>query len=315
MKIIRICFFVILLFSLLFFMGCSTTVPDNYAPVINSNPVTNSLVGVPYTYNAETTDADDDTLIYSLITSPVGMTIDASTGVIDWTPMTTGSFNVDLEVSDGELTDIQSFTITVAIADVLSPPTGVKASDAAYTDASQITWNAVIGATHYQVYRANSLTGTKIAISSWQTETAYYDNSITCGEDYYYLVKASTSSSGENASDFSSPDTGNCTGFVPSLPIYPPTGVEASDILINKVQITWDIVTGASHYRVYRANNLFDTKIAISDWQIGTSYEDNSVTPWTTYYYWVKAATSNSGDNATGFSYPDTGYAISLVPL
>jgi hypothetical protein len=315
MKMIK--HFSILMFLIfpLFLMGCSATLPDNHAPVINSNPVTSSLVGVLYTYDVEATDADVDTLTYSLTSSPAGMTIDTSTGVVNWTPTTTGGFNVDLEVSDGELTDIQSFTIIVTISDVLSPPTGIEASDAAYTDAVEITWDTVTGASHYQVYRANSLTGTKIAISSWQTETSYYDNSITCGEDYYYWVKAATSSSGDNATDFSSPDTGYCTGIVPSLPIFPPTGVSASDTLVNKVRITWNFVTGASHYRVYRANNLLATKTAISNWQTGTSYDDASVAPWTTYWYWVKAATSSSGDNATGFSNPDTGYAIFLAPL
>ena len=197
---------------------------------------------------------------------------------------------------------------------ILSPPTGVLASDNAITDAVQITWDTVSGASHYQVYRADSLTGTKTAISDWQTETSYYDTSVTNGEVYYYWVKAATSSGGDNASDFSSPDTGFCTGIVNTITIIsPPTGVSASDTLVNKVRITWDTVSGASHYQVYRANNLLATKTAISGWQTGTSYDDTSVAPWTTYYYWVKAATSSSGDNATGFSSSDTGYAFSIV--
>jgi fibronectin type 3 domain-containing protein len=199
---------------------------------------------------------------------------------------------------------------------ILSPPTGVSASDNAITDAVQITWNAVSGASHYQVYRANSLTGAKTAISDWQTETSYYDNSTTYEEVYYYWIKAATSSSGENASDFSSPDTGYCTGIVNTITIiYTPTGVSASDTLVNKVRITWDTVIGTSHYQVYRANNLLATKTAISGWQIGTSYDDTSVAPWTTYWYWVKAATSSSGDNASNFSSSDTGYAFSITPL
>ncbi len=315
MKIIKNFFLFILLTFPLLLMGCSTTVPDNHAPVINSNPITSSLEGVPYTYDVEATDADGDTLTYSLTSSPAGMTINASSGVISWTPSTVGDYDVTIEVTDGGSFDTQSFTITVDITDVLSPPTGVEASDASYTDAVQITWNTVTGASHYRVYRANNLLATKTAISSWQTETSYYDNSITCGEVYYFWIKAATNSSGDNASDFSNPDTGYCTGIVPSLPIYPPTGVLASDTLVNKVQITWNSVIGASHYRVYRANNLLATKTAISDWQTGTSYDDTSVAPWTTYWYWVKAATSSSGDNATVFSNLDTGYAIFLAPL
>jgi len=311
-KIATSIFLLILLFLL---TGCSGTIPTNNAPMINSSPITSSLIDVLYTYNVVATDTDGDTLTYSLTSGPTGMTINSSTGVISWTPNAVGDYDVTLKVSDGESFDTQSFTITISLTEIttLSPPTGVSASDNAYTDAVQVTWNTVSGATHYQVYRANSLTETKIVISSWQTETSYYDTSITCGEDYYYWIKADTSSSGDNASDFSNPDTGYCTGIVPSLPIYPPTGVSASDTLVNKVQITWNSVIGASHYRVYRANNLLATKTAISDWQTGTSYDDTSVAPWTTYWYWVKAATSSSGDSATVFSNLDTGYAIAIV--
>ena len=198
---------------------------------------------------------------------------------------------------------------------ILSPPTGVLASDASYTDMVQITWDTVSGASHYQVYRADTLLGAKMAISGWQNGTSYDDTNATLEEVYYYWVKAATSSSGDNATGFSSSDTGYCTGIVFTLPpiLLPPTGVLASDTLVNKVQITWDTVFGASYYQVYRANNFFAIKTAISGWQIGTSYLDTSVTPWTTYYYWVKAATSNSGDNATDFSGSDTGYAISII--
>ena len=308
----------IMLLILLFLLaGCSGTTPTNNAPMINSTPITSSLIDVLYTYNVEATDTDGDTLTYILTSGPTGMTINSSTGVISWTPNAVGDYNVILKVSDGESFDTQSFTITISLTEIttLSPPTGVSASDNAYTDAVQITWDTVSGASHYQVYRANNLLATKTAISGWQTSTSYNDTSVAPWTTYYYWVKAATSSSGDNATGFSSSDTGFCTGVVPTLPHFlsPPTGVSASDTLVNKVQITWDTVSGASHYQVYRANNLLATKTAISGWQTSTSYNDTSVAPWTTYYYWVKAATSSSGDNATGFSSSDTGYAISIV--
>jgi hypothetical protein len=62
MKIIKHFSILIFLIFPLFLMGCSATLPDNHAPVINSNPVTSSSVGVPYTYDVEATDADGDTL-------------------------------------------------------------------------------------------------------------------------------------------------------------------------------------------------------------------------------------------------------------
>jgi hypothetical protein len=100
--------------------------------------------------------------------------------------------------------------------------------------------------------------------------------------------------------------------------LSPPTGVSASDgSYTDKVRVTWNTVTLASHYRVYRA--LFSSglgRTAISGWQTGTSYDDTSVTPGTTtYYYWVKAASSSSGGNASDFSAYDSGFASVMLPL
>jgi RHS repeat-associated protein/uncharacterized repeat protein (TIGR01451 family) len=58
----------------------------NRPPVILSTPVTAGVVGQPYRYDVRATDPDaGDTLAYSLIAAPAGMTIDP-TGAITWTP-------------------------------------------------------------------------------------------------------------------------------------------------------------------------------------------------------------------------------------
>jgi hypothetical protein len=72
-------------------------------------------VDVLYTYNVNATDPDGDTLTYALTTKPAGMTINSTTGLINWTPTSTGYYDVTVEVSDGELSDTQSFTITVNV--------------------------------------------------------------------------------------------------------------------------------------------------------------------------------------------------------
>jgi fibronectin type 3 domain-containing protein len=233
------------------------------------------------------------------------MTIDSSSGVISWTPSTAGDYDVTIEASDGDLFDTQTFTITVLMTDVitLSPPANVEASNNSYNEVL-VTWNSVSGATHYQVYRANSLTGTKSAISGWQTGTSYDDTSITPDQVYYYWVKAATSSSGDNASDYSDYDT----GWAPAYELDAPYGVEASDIYFDRVEITWNSPSAlATHYRVYRADSPTGTRMGISSWQTDTSYNDKSATPGITYYYWVKAATTSSGGNASPYSIYDTG--------
>jgi len=83
-------------------------------PAITSIPVTAVILGETYTCTIEATDPDGDDLIYSLTDKPTGMTIDSTIGTITWLPTATGSYNVTVEVSDGELSDIQNFTITVS---------------------------------------------------------------------------------------------------------------------------------------------------------------------------------------------------------
>ncbi len=97
-------------------------IAPNNVPSITSAPVTNAVEGSAYSYDVEATDIDGDTLSYALSTAPVGMTIDAVTGLIDWTPTTTqvGDNPVQVDVNDGRggLTS-QTFTIVV---DVFVPP-------------------------------------------------------------------------------------------------------------------------------------------------------------------------------------------------
>ena len=100
----------------------NTTV--NNAPVITSTPVTSATKNQAYTYDVNATDSDGDTLTYSLTTTPSGMSINSSTGLITWTPTATGNYNVTVEVSDGTLFDTQSFTITVGESGTYTCDTG-----------------------------------------------------------------------------------------------------------------------------------------------------------------------------------------------
>ena len=86
----------------------------NDAPVITSTAITSATEGEVYTYTATATDAENDTLIWSLTTAPSGMNIDSATGVITWTPGNGAiSENVVVEVTDSVATTTQSFTITI----------------------------------------------------------------------------------------------------------------------------------------------------------------------------------------------------------
>ena len=82
----------------------------------------------------------------------------------------------------------------------------------------------------------------------------------------------------------------------------------------DKVEITWPSVSGASYYRVSRAISPKEIRIAMGFWQSGTSYNDISVMPGTTYYYWVMAATNNRGIGASENSAYDSGWRKLSAP-
>jgi choice-of-anchor C domain-containing protein len=87
----------------------------NLAPIITSNPIAYSSIGKSYTYDVNAVDPDGDLLIYSLVSAPVGATIDQNSGLIRWTPTTSGSQNIRVQATDiygGQ--DFQDFTVDVA---------------------------------------------------------------------------------------------------------------------------------------------------------------------------------------------------------
>ena len=111
--------------------------PVNDAPLITSTPPASARVNVPLNYTVTATDADGDTLSYSLDAAPAGMTIDASTGVLAWTPdaAAADSVAVTARVSDGHGgSATQSFTLAVVHANraptiTSTPPNRVAERD------------------------------------------------------------------------------------------------------------------------------------------------------------------------------------------
>jgi len=92
----------------------------NDAPRFTSAPVTTATAGALYTYDVNAEDPDPgDTLTYSLTTKPADMTINSTTGLIQWKPTNEQIGNneqVVVKVADSNSTpalDTQSFTIKV----------------------------------------------------------------------------------------------------------------------------------------------------------------------------------------------------------
>ncbi|MFJ5767283.1 S-layer homology domain-containing protein, partial [Lysinibacillus sp. NPDC093210] len=115
----------------------------NSAPVLQAigNKAVNENSQLKFTASA--TDADGNTLTYSLVNAPTGASINATTGVFTWTPTKAqgpGSYTFIVRVSDGLLTDEESITVTVS--KVNSPPVLQAIGNKTVNEESQLTFKA-----------------------------------------------------------------------------------------------------------------------------------------------------------------------------
>ncbi len=98
--------------------------PGNRAPVIDSTPITSATEGQLYQYDVDASDPDPrERLTYTLKLAPTGMTINADTGLVEWTPVNAqvGTQTVIVQVADNQgAVDEQSFEVQVA--NVNQPP-------------------------------------------------------------------------------------------------------------------------------------------------------------------------------------------------
>jgi len=78
-------------------------VEANSAPFITSTPVSAVTADAGYVYALQAQDSENDTLVYYLTTAPPGMTIDAASGLVSWSPGLSdlGAHPVEIAISDG----------------------------------------------------------------------------------------------------------------------------------------------------------------------------------------------------------------------
>jgi large repetitive protein len=89
------------------------TVAVNLAPTISSQPIFSADAGKKYQYQVVATDPENGALTYSLVTAPVGMSIDAVTGLITWNSPVVGDTQVIVKAIDaGGLGVGQGYTLT-----------------------------------------------------------------------------------------------------------------------------------------------------------------------------------------------------------
>ncbi len=116
-----------------------TSQDPNSPPSITSTPSFGAVAGQEYEYNLTETDPDGDLLLWELTKAPAGMTLDALSGFLHWTPEVSqvGNHPIDIRLLDsrGAFTG-QAFEIDVRGVNtppiITSPPITAAAVDKPY---------------------------------------------------------------------------------------------------------------------------------------------------------------------------------------
>ncbi|MGE3164653.1 MAG: putative Ig domain-containing protein [Planctomycetota bacterium] len=120
--------------------------PQNQPPVITSVPGFVAVVGQTYEYPVSAIDPEGLAVEFSLVSPPVGMTIDPQTGLLSWTPTQPETATVAIRALDPALAfGSQVFTLTA------SPPNTLPTFD------STPVLTATVGGTYR--YDVNALDG------------------------------------------------------------------------------------------------------------------------------------------------------------
>ena len=190
---------------------------------------------------------------------------------------------LDANGTAGAWSSIVSVTYRAASTGTLSAPTVTGGNDA--QGRPTLKWNAVSGAAKYEVYRARSKDGDYIKYST-VTGTSYTNTSyIENGNTYYYKVRALKSDGTAGAWSSVVSVTYKQTLSAPAV-----TGGNDAQ---GRPTLTWNAVTGAAKYEVYRARSKDGTYTKYST-TTGTAYTNSSyLTSGTTYYYKVRALDAN----------------------
>lgn len=213
----------------------------------------------------------------------------------------------DYVEKDKQLTDFKTITVR---ASKPSAPLAVSTTSVSEQGIT-VSWSvntASSPALAYKIYRMAAGGDLILLATIGSDATAYRDMTATPGVTYTYRVAAVNGAGDGPISAASATET---------VPLAAPSSVAASDgEYFDKVSISWKPVTGATHYKVFRARSQSSADAtAICDWQTGVSYEDALSEPGLSYWYFVRAASDNQGGNAGGFGSGDNGWCRAMPVL
>jgi hypothetical protein len=231
-------------------------------PVITSATTATGTAGSAFSYQIT---ASNSPTSYGAAGLPAALSVSSITGLISGMPTASGTSTVTLSATNSGGTGTATLTLTVAPAPVIT------------ITISPTSANLTVGGT--QQFTAY-ITGTSNTAVTWSTtggtvsSGGLYTAPASAGT--YTVTATSQADSTKSAS----------------------AAVTVSAAVQHTVSLTWDSVSGASSYSIYRGASSTSLSLLASA-ITNTAYTDSSVVSGDTYYY---AATATSNGQESGYS-------------
>lgn len=196
-------------------------------------------------------------------------------------------------------------TTTVQVKVVPKAPTISSISSTNYNTLT-IKWKKVSGAEGYILYRSTSKNGKykKIATVKSSKGFTYTDKKLTTGKKYYYKIRVYQTVKKLKI-------YGKYSAVKAGIPIPSKVaGLKATSVNANKVKLTWNKVSGAKSYTIYRSTSSTGTYKAVKTGYTSTSYTNSGLKNGTKYYYKVAAV---RGKTSSKLSASVSAKAVSLT--
>jgi len=195
---------------------------------------------------------------------------------------------------------------------VVQPAPGTPSSPSLQATGSTsvyISWSSVSYASDYKLYRATSSSGSYQQIY-WGEKCTYTDSGyhLSPNTRYYYKVSAGNNSGWSSKSSYKYVTTKKPTPDTPNRPSVDTTGATSNSI-------SWNSVTYADKYRLYRATSSSGSYQQIY-YGSNLSYSDSGshLLPNTRYYYKVSAGNDSGWSGKSSYKYVTTKKPTPVTP-
>lgn len=192
----------------------------------------------------------------------------------------------------------------------LTTAPSLKSAKSASYNSIKLTWGTVSGASGYRIYRrVNGTSKWSTVATVGSSVTTYTDKGLACGTKYDYSVRSYRKVSGSTIWGLY-----NTTGIqVTPVPATPAIS-SAKVVALNKIKLTWNKISGASGYYVYRSKKASSGFVLIGTVTSGSTitFTDTEAQYNAKYYYTVCAYRTVNGTNVKG-SYKTPGTMCAMI--